>query len=96
MGSSKTGHFTPKTENLALIARAISHPARVEILNILRKEGATKSRDLCPRLKLAESSVHEHLQKMKEAGLIRLTYEFRGYYISPVPKRVRKLRRFLK
>jgi ArsR family transcriptional regulator len=71
-------------DELALLAKAVAHPARVRILRLLsRKE-----------LPLAQSTVSEHLRILKEAGLIRSREDGArvGYCInSPVLRRFKAL-----
>lgn len=56
---------------LARLAKALGHPARVAILRLLvRHEGCIVG-DLVDRLPLAQSTVSQHLKQLKDAGLIR-------------------------
>lgn len=56
---------------LARLAKALSHPARVAILRMLvRQEGCIVG-DIVDELPLAQSTVSQHLKRLKEAGLIR-------------------------
>lgn len=57
--------------HLARLAKAIAHPARVAILRLLvRHEGCIVG-DIVDQLPLAQSTVSQHLKKLKAAGLIR-------------------------
>jgi ArsR family transcriptional regulator, arsenate/arsenite/antimonite-responsive transcriptional repressor len=58
-------------EELAALARAIGHPARVQILRILVRKTACVCGDIVDELPLAQSTVSQHLKVLKEAGLIR-------------------------
>lgn len=58
-------------EELALLAKAIGHPARVRILRILSQKEARVCSQLAGELPLAQSTVSEHLRILKDAGLIR-------------------------
>ncbi len=56
---------------LARLARALGHPARVAILRMLvRREGCIVSA-IVDELPLAQSTVSQHLKQLKDAGLIR-------------------------
>ena len=58
-------------EQLARLAKAIAHPARVAILRLLvRHEGCIVG-DIVDELPLAQSTVSQHLKQLKQAGLIR-------------------------
>jgi ArsR family transcriptional regulator, arsenate/arsenite/antimonite-responsive transcriptional repressor len=58
-------------EELAALAKAIGHPARVQILRILARRTACVCGDIVGELRLAQSTVSQHLKVLKEAGLIR-------------------------
>ncbi len=57
-------------ENLARLAWAIAHPARVRILRILLARQACICGELVDQMTLAQSTVSQHLKILKEAGLI--------------------------
>jgi DNA-binding transcriptional ArsR family regulator len=58
-------------ELLATLAKAIGHPARVAIIRLLvRHEGCIVG-DIVEELPLAQSTVSQHLRKLKDSGLIR-------------------------
>ena len=58
-------------EELAALAKAIGHPARVQILRLLAHRNACVCGDIVEELPLAQSTVSQHLKVLKEAGLIR-------------------------
>ncbi|MCJ2378004.1 winged helix-turn-helix domain-containing protein [Vibrio sp. ZSDZ34] len=62
-----------KEKTIALQAKALSHPARLRILNILsalERDGGCLNSDLVSQLGLAQSTVSEHLRILKVAGFI--------------------------
>ncbi len=58
-------------EELAKLAKAISHPARVRIVRMLSRKEARVCSQIVDELPLAQSTVSEHLRILKEAGLVR-------------------------
>ena len=58
-------------EELAAFAKAIGHPARVQILRILVRKTSCVCGDIVDELPLAQSTVSQHLKMLKDAGLIR-------------------------
>lgn len=56
---------------LSLLAKAIGHPARVQILRLLTSRSSCVCGDIVDVLPLAQSTVSQHLKILKEAGLIR-------------------------
>ena len=58
-------------EELANLAKALGHSARVKILRILVRRNACICTELVDELPLAQSTVSQHLKVLKDAGLIR-------------------------
>jgi ArsR family transcriptional regulator len=58
-------------EELALLAKAVGHPARVQILRLLVRRDACICGDIVDELPLAQSTVSQHLKVLKDAGLVR-------------------------
>ena len=75
MGASKTDLFTKKDVDLAAMAKAIAHPARIAILNKLVKTNSCICGDLVDELGLAQPTISQHLKELKNAGLIQGTVE---------------------
>ena len=50
--------------------KALGHPIRVRIMEILINDGECITGDLCDRLPVAQSTVSQHLKILKENGLI--------------------------
>lgn len=71
MFESKAALFEPRQTRLAEVARALGHPARIAILEILAARDTCICGDLVDVLPLAQASVSRHLKTLKEAGLIR-------------------------
>jgi len=55
---------------LAAMAKALGHPARVVILRVLSRKQACICGELVDELDLAQSTVSQHLKVLKEAGLV--------------------------
>lgn len=58
-------------EELAKLAKAMGHPARVRIVRMLSRKEARVCSQIVGELPLAQSTVSEHLRILKEAGLVR-------------------------
>lgn len=71
MGATKTETYTTKELAIAKYAKALSHPARVAIVNLLLKKQACVCGDIVEELPLSQSTVSQHLKELKEAGLIK-------------------------
>jgi ArsR family transcriptional regulator len=59
-----------EAEELSRLAKAISHPARIQIIGILARKRQCVCGDIVSEMPLAQSTVSEHLRILKSAGLI--------------------------
>ncbi len=75
MGATKTDHFTEQQNEIAILAKALGHPARVAIMEYLIKVDACICGDIVNELPLAQPTVSQHLKELKNAGLIKGTIE---------------------
>ena len=71
MGATKTDHFTEQQNELAILAKALGHPARIAILEYLMKVDTCICGDIVNELPLAQPTVSQHLKELKNAGLIK-------------------------
>ncbi|MBT1700969.1 winged helix-turn-helix domain-containing protein [Fulvivirgaceae bacterium PWU4] len=71
MGLTKTEEFTKTQNDLASLAKAIGHPARIAILQFLIKTKSCVCGDIVDELPLSQSTVSQHLSELKKAGLIK-------------------------
>ena len=60
----------PGDDELASLAKAIAHPARIQILRLLANRKTCVCGDIVSELPLAQSTVSEHLRILKAAGLV--------------------------
>ncbi|HEX5036654.1 MAG TPA: metalloregulator ArsR/SmtB family transcription factor [bacterium] len=58
-------------EELAALAKAVGHPIRIKILNLLDKNDNCICGEIVDELPLAQSTISQHLKVLKEAGLVR-------------------------
>jgi predicted transcriptional regulator len=75
MGATKSDLFTKQQNELAAMAKAIAHPARIAILQYLVKANACICGDIVEELGLAQATISQHLKELKNAGLIQGTIE---------------------
>lgn len=71
MGATKTDHFTDKQNEIATLAKALGHPARIAIIEYLLKVDACICGDIVNELPLAQPTVSQHLKELKNAGIIQ-------------------------
>jgi len=63
--------FTEEQIQLARFAKAMGHPVRLYVLELLNKQACCYSGDLSEVLPIAKSTLSQHLKELKEAGLIQ-------------------------
>lgn len=79
-------------EELAALAKAISHPARIQILRLLARRSACVCGDIVDELPLAQSTVSQHLKVLKDVGLIRGDVDGPRICYCIEPRALRRLR----
>lgn len=63
--------FSEKQAKIAAIAKALSHPVRVYVVEFLSKQACCYSGDLTEVLPIAKSTLSQHLKELKNVGLIQ-------------------------
>ncbi|MEO8150830.1 MAG: metalloregulator ArsR/SmtB family transcription factor [Bacteroidia bacterium] len=71
MGLAKVEEFTLRDNKIAAYAKALAHPARVAIMQMLLKKQSCICGDIVDELPLSQSTVSQHLKELKNAGLIK-------------------------
>ncbi len=67
----KKMQYTERAGRLALYAKALAHPARVYIMEVLSKQTCCYSGDMAHEIPIARSTLSRHLKELKMAGLIQ-------------------------
>ena len=85
MGVTKTDLFTDAQNELAEIAKALGHPARIAIIQHLLKTNACINGDLVQEVGLAQPTISQHLRELKNIGIIQGNIEGTkvSYCINP-------------
>ena len=68
---SAKDQITETDNELAALAKAIAHPARVAILRQLSEEGECICGQIVSALPLAQATVSQHLKVLKDAGFVQ-------------------------
>lgn len=71
MGITKTDSFNEIQNRRAKYFKALGHPARIAILELLISKQACICNDMVEELPLSQSTVSQHLKELKEAGIIK-------------------------
>ncbi len=67
----KTDYFTIEQEQTARFAKALGHPVRIAILELLSSQTCCYHGDMAEELPIAKSTLSQHLKELKDAGLIQ-------------------------
>ena len=63
--------ITDDQKKLARFAKAMGHPIRMYVLELLSEQACCYSGDLTEMLPIAKSTLSQHLKELKDAGLIQ-------------------------
>ncbi|MHC1703087.1 MAG: ArsR/SmtB family transcription factor [Tenuifilaceae bacterium] len=66
----KTKLFDADLQDISTIAKFLSHPARLAIIQYLAKTNTCISGDITSEIPLSRTTVSQHLQELKKAGII--------------------------
>jgi len=66
-----TQSISEKQHKIARYAKALGHPVRIYVLELLSNQSCCYSGDLTKELSIAKSTLSQHLKELKNAGLIQ-------------------------
>ena len=75
MGLTKTSDYTQNQLQLSRKLKALGHPARLAIIEILINRATCICGDLVSELPLSQPTISQHLRELKEAGIIKGSVE---------------------
>lgn len=79
-------------DELATLAKALGHPARVQIMRLLVRRESCICGDIVNELPLAQSTVSQHLKVLKDAGLIKGEIDGPRVCYCVAPRTLRRLK----
>jgi len=83
-------------ERLATIAKAISEPVRVRMLDVLRRSGEPVCQcELVPLFDIPQSTLSHHVNKLVDAGLVTVERRHKWAYYSVSPHAIEELTAWL-
>lgn len=68
---NKENIISEDQKTIARYAKAMGHPIRLYVLDLLSKQSCCYSGDLTEVLPIAKSTLSQHLKELKDAGLIQ-------------------------
>ncbi len=69
--ATKTKYYSKEQEQAARFAKALGHPVRIAILQLLNSQSCCFHGDMAEELPIAKSTLSQHLNELKDAGLIQ-------------------------
>ena len=90
MAFNKSHLFDPADQMTSSFAKALSHPVRLDILRILASQGSCPVRTLFRRYPLSKSTVSQHLEMLRETGLVNYKEEYPHVFYSLEPANFKK------
>lgn len=63
--------YNDDQKRLARLSKALGHPVRIYIMELLSRQACCYSGDLSEELPIAKSTLSQHLKELKNAGLIQ-------------------------
>jgi len=89
--NTKTEFAEIDAEAVAGVAKALAHPARVQIVTFLLSRPGCIGGDIVNQIGLAQSTISEHLRILKESGLVvgaierpRICYSLEPAIVAPL------------
>jgi DNA-binding transcriptional ArsR family regulator len=87
MTFSKKEVFSAEFQELAAFTKVLSHPAKLAVLDFLAQQDQCVSGDITDEIPLSRTTVSQHLQDLKNAGLLHsLVSGTRVYYCLETEK----------
>ena len=75
MGASKSESFSIEHNQTAQLFKALSHPAKIAIIEFLLSTDSCICGDIVNQLPLSQPTVSQHLKELKNVGLIKGSIE---------------------
>lgn len=83
--SARPSRSWEDSQRLALLAKALGHPARIGIVRLLQANAGCAGSDIVDRIGLAQSTTAEHLRILRVAGIVigEVDYPRTAYSLNP-------------
>lgn len=82
MGVSKRHLHSIQVNQLADMAKVLSHPARISILNYIGDCDGCLCKDISEKIRLSQPTTSQHLQVIKKSGLLKSKFEGKSRYYT--------------
>lgn len=92
MGVSKRHIHSMSVNQLADVAKVLSHPARIAIINYIGDCDGCLCKDISEKIRLSQPTTSQHLQIIRKAGLLKSKFEGKSQYYRINPDRLAQLK----
>lgn len=92
MTYAKKEVFNSELQELSAFAKTLAHPARLAILNYLAEQNQCVSGDITGEIPLSRTTVSQHLQELKNAGLVHITVSGTRVYYCLETEKIKELK----
>ena len=94
MGASKSASFSEEHNEIASLFKALSHPARIAIVNYLLSVDSCICGDIVNELPLAQPTISQHLAALKNANIIKGSIEGTAICYCLNPNIIQKVEKY--
>ena len=94
MGASKSESFSVAQNEIATLFKALSHPARIAIVNYLLSVDSCICGDIVNELPLAQPTISQHLKELKNANIIKGSIEGTAICYCINPETIQKIEKY--
>lgn len=71
MTNNKSEEFLSKQQEISLLCKALSHPARIAIIQLLAEKKEIRSGNISLNMPISRTTVSQHLKALKKIGIIK-------------------------
>jgi DNA-binding transcriptional ArsR family regulator len=94
MGASKSASFSVEHNEMASLFKALSHPARIAIVQYLLSVDSCICGDIVNELPLAQPTISQHLKELKNANIIKGNIEGTAICYCINPETIQKIEQY--
>jgi DNA-binding transcriptional ArsR family regulator len=94
MGASKSASFSAEHNEMASLFKALSHPARIAIVQYLLSVDSCICGDIVNELPLAQPTISQHLKELKNANIIKGNIEGTAICYCINPETIQKIEQY--
>ncbi len=94
MGASKSENFSARHNKQADLIKAVSHPARIAIIEYLVKVESCFCGELVNQLPLSQPTVSQHLKELREVDLVKFAVKGNATVYALNVQGLEKLQRY--